>query len=901
MSLNIFTFLAHIDNNQLSPENFHQGLFNLYKSLVESSTQPLRRRPPVDLVKDRRSLERYPESFRALCFHEIVRAPGGWDRVTKAGFDYDVSVEDETRHAIDPILVAGLKGLAFAADEKAFRVWEAALPIIYRQETTDHVLIAALFSARSFSNIEPVECQPDSRPISSSMAPIIIQEESEATDNPKGPIGVIVEKVFDARLISTQDDVNNDHKRAMRNWLLLLSGDNYKELQPHLSIKQASSLRILLEWWDGAIDFRDSTRRIQNALRQSALTGVHPDDSLLKPDEYQAWMLKLFHWEFLPHISDQWIDQSRTRLRCWAAESAAAQRLAMLVCRSLVTQHSMDPESQLHELLDLGSAVNNALYDGDSLGASISPCAWLPSVNTNDNMPYYLWDIQQRRTVTTRELEGRIEYTAISHTWGRWTKAECPRVQLRGVNGWSIPQNTKFNVADLPDILASASGLKTPFVWFDLLCIPQSPASLELRQVAQDEIARQAKIFRGAKYAIAWVNDVESWTGLHVALRELSVNHLRNQCELPKWMLDLAESEKELEVELNYPKDYFNENPFIGPGEVNAWFSSLWTLQELCLRPDMIFVDRQWRPFSVQDKPVRLDDLAALYGECSLENRSESGHTLSGFFANSGLRAFPNMERGAILTVGNQRVCTENRAEAIMSAVGITDWYSSTLKGNGQDTESESTSRQRQRASYNIYPLDFLREAALKIGPEFYATAIDGNEINIILLDILIPYDPPRDASGTLLPCSTTGSIRVTVPHMGLFSFPHPSVSTWTIQADLSVDIRQAAIIAYTGQLRPGARSGKILADLRAPETGSETSLITKPQWDVDLSYWIDHFLPETRNFAVCLFSGQVKAQGILLKETLTGDLVKVGLFWAKDLDTDSAPIKTYLVDWRVL
>lgn len=897
MLLNIFTFLADIDNNRVSPENFQQGLLNLYRSVVESATARSRNQPLVDLIKDQQSLEEYSASFAALCYHEIARAPAGWDRVIEASFHYKTSVADKTRHIIEPALVAGLKGLAFEADEKGFRTWAAALPIDYRQETIDHVLIAAFFSARSFRDIEPVECPPDDPPSSSAMVPTVLHREAEESDSPKRAIGAIVERVFDARLISTQNGEDNDYKRAMRNWLFLISGNNYKELQPHLSTEQASSVRILLEWWDGAIGFGGPTQRIQDALHQSALTGVHLDKSWLKPDEYQSWMLKLFHWEFLPHIHDQWIDQSITRLRFRAAESAAARRLAMLTCRSMIAQHSTDPGSQLDEKLDIGAAGASAAYDGESLGASISPCAWLAGDNTEDNMPYYLWDIQKQRTVITRELEGEIQYTAISHTWGRWTRFECPRVQLPGVNGWSIPQNKKFNVADLPDILASASSVKTPFVWFDLLCIPQNPARVGLRQVARDEIARQAKIFRAAKYAVAWLNDVESWTGLHAALKHFSINHLRGQCELPEWMLDLAESDKELEMELNYSKDYFDEFPFIAPGEVNAWFSSLWTLQELCLRPDMIFVNRQWRPFAVGGKPVRLDDLAALCSEDSLEISSESGRGLARFFNDSGLHAFPNIERGAILTVGNQRVCTENRAEAIMSAVGLTDWYSSkSLDGNGRDINSASTSQQ-QRALYNIYPLGSLREAALKIGPEFYATAIGPGEIPSFLLDILAPFDPPRTGSGTLLPCSTTGHVRVTFPGMGLFSLPHPSVSTWTIQADLSVDIRQAAIIVYTGQ----PRTNRTMADLYAPEPGSGTSLVTRSQWDVDLGYWIDHFLPETRNFAVCLFSEREKTQGVLLKETLTGCLVKVGLFWAKNLDTESTPIKTYQVNWRVL
>ena len=36
-------------------------------------------------------------------------------------------------------------------------------------------------------------------------------------------------------------------------------------------------------------------------------------------------------------------------------------------------------------------------------------------------------------------------------------------------------------------------------------------------------------------------------------------------------------------------------------GEVNSWFTSLRTLQELCLRPNLLLCDRKWSTFSLAE------------------------------------------------------------------------------------------------------------------------------------------------------------------------------------------------------------------------------------------------------------------------------------------------------------
>ena len=138
------------------------------------------------------------------------------------------------------------------------------------------------------------------------------------------------------------------------------------------------------------------------------------------------------------------------------------------------------------------------------IGANIEPCPWLKNIH---GLPYYLWSIELGQTIETSGLDECPSYIAISHTWGRWLKLSQP-VKVDGVSEWLIPENSIFDVKSLPTILRNLP-VKTKYVWFDLLCIPQDRSAIALR-----EISRQAVIFRGAQYAIAWLNMISNWRGL---------------------------------------------------------------------------------------------------------------------------------------------------------------------------------------------------------------------------------------------------------------------------------------------------------------------------------------------------------------------------------------------------
>lgn len=63
-----------------------------------------------------------------------------------------------------------------------------------------------------------------------------------------------------------------------------------------------------------------------------------------------------------------------------------------------------------------------------------SACPWLEDISKElSNAPYYLWDTINRETILVEDLDDFPDYTAISHTWGRWVPDKADTVQLPGV------------------------------------------------------------------------------------------------------------------------------------------------------------------------------------------------------------------------------------------------------------------------------------------------------------------------------------------------------------------------------------------------------------------------------------------------------------------------------------
>jgi hypothetical protein len=149
----------------------------------------------------------------------------------------------------------------------------------------------------------------------------------------------------------------------------------------------------------------------------------------------------------------------------------------------------------------------------------------------------------------------------------------------------------------------------------------------------------------------------------------------------------------------------------------NAWFTSLWTLQEICLRPDMIPCNEQWEPVTISNHiAVSFIDLIALIAATSEMLAStqvpKGVYQLVRMFDKIEMTDLLVLSQAKILNLGNQRYCHERRAEAIMSAVGVTDWF--------QNCTTDS--RERELVLHR-YPFPFVNELRLKLGACFFTSA----------------------------------------------------------------------------------------------------------------------------------------------------------------------------------
>lgn len=240
---------------------------------------------------------------------------------------------------------------------------------------------------------------------------------------------------------------------------------------------------------------------------------------------------------------------------------------------------------------------------GREITATVDACPWLTH-GQRLGLPFYLWDFEHQRTVKAKDLEqeAALDYICISRTWGRWL-IQGSLLRIDGVP-WLVPEKHIFAVADLPRRLKEAQ-LPTRYVWLDLFCIPQDRS-----KKAREEIARQAAIFSTAKYCACWLNTIASWDGLEKTVRFLSWRYLK----LSAWGADINKNDNGTQVILpqstysNVPAESYRKIqsearthtglfPHRVPPEARkverlcGWFTSLWTLQEYCVRPDMMLLD----------------------------------------------------------------------------------------------------------------------------------------------------------------------------------------------------------------------------------------------------------------------------------------------------------------------
>lgn len=625
------------------------------------------------------------------------------------------------------------------------------------------------------------------------------------------PLGVLLEKYLGASIGSG----NIEAALALGRWRRF--GEvvaERPEFYRSLSFPQKVSWTLLTHWWSATYQDPSLSNAAIASLEAAASSRdpmisffgeLYPDANTfakLRKSVYNAVMYELFnhefnlyHWE--PHVRELSLTVLRQK-RSGAIKNATAQRLGH-------TSYAIFKGSRLSDA-------------GPYMGSLDMPCPWLQRGTGQKELPFFLWDVEERRTVVVENLSSEPEYCCVSHTWGRWRKEAIP---IDGVP-WLVPQNEKFEVKRLPEHLQQIRP-STRYIWIDLFCIPQDGS-----KKADDEINRQASIFQNASRCIAWINDVKQWNETSKALDWLGISYLHATTSPGIYDTDTllnsigreAETTSELLSSQTDPAEVKRRH---AAGLLSAsgdtlvepanWFSSLWTLQEAMLCPDITFVAQDWMPLKDRaGKPIPLNALFIFIDlvECvwfsgmpyktfteggilrytkysSLFNAGEHDSTqwpngprqlqeLCMITRMENLLSFPSPI--GLLTVANVRQCSDSRAPAIMSALGVTDWYKSETR---TDTE----------LVLNCYPLAFVKEAATKLGASFYIMQPKKTKQ---------PEQFNRSHKGSMMPFSATNGWFSRILGMtNLYSYTsedHPAVKTWKIRPDGSVDIRQVGILA---------------------------------------------------------------------------------------------------------
>ncbi|KAI1742826.1 hypothetical protein F4680DRAFT_27297 [Xylaria scruposa] len=565
-----------------------------------------------------------------------------------------------------------------------------------------------------------------------------------------------------------------------------------------LSHTQKASFDVLIAWWEAVYSDPSLQQAARSYLEKKAETKseVNRKQDLTDAGEtartnmslYHSSCFSLFLNEFCPYTWRRDTIKATFGLlqsiRLQAAEQAATQQLSFAT-------------------LGLSQNDNTSAY---------------PEIFSNDILirtdlssspgPRYLYSAREKKTIDFQGSKKVPPYVCISHTWGRWRTA---LTNIPGVK-WRVPGNTKFTVQDVPDQLHQ---LGFEYVWFDLFCIPQDKEG-DNYEIAQIEIANQAAIFRRAERCIAWITDVKSWDVLECALEWLSLKYMNVCSSLKVENFDqrLSQAARRASITLGG----LMESGTSAGDEPAPWFSSLWTLQECVLCPDLHLYSGGWkrledrrgqaiplRSFMIfiaqtqvclRDGPIDqpftdpMDYTHGLTSDTSSRLGSLTSHTLPCAvrqllqlllrtrLENVFIVASPT----PILTNANIRQSTGDRAPAIMSALGVTDWY--------KDNAAQGRNQQAARLVCGLYPIEFVREVAQKYGylfwESFNAELDVGNITNQNVKGSMLPFGEKTGWMNDVIGSVFLSKIDVV---------EHQAVSKWIVNVDGSVTMDQVGIL----------------------------------------------------------------------------------------------------------
>jgi hypothetical protein len=292
-----------------------------------------------------------------------------------------------------------------------------------------------------------------------------------------------------------------------------------------------------------------------------------------------------------------------------------------------------------------------------------------------------------------------------------------------------------------------------------------------------------------------------------------------------------------------------------------SWFSSLWTLQEAFLRPDMILVNRNWEILTIDGHlPIPLD--AMVFLSTHFVQRDDSLPRPVAWLVEllmcSNMIAFHTQHPASILSTGCARECKHSRSEAVMSVLGATDWYKEIATGATARSEDESL-------VLGQYAYEFLNEIRVKYGFVFFSSEYStyneyrDAEKEKVPIGTILPFSRKKDWAYVDIKIIAEARVFVTQQ-------PHPSIRTWTLLSDGSVKILKAGII-YATPVTQGDHDFDTMADLEVefngPEVGGSNDLT---DFKMSLRSWMETVLTDSPKFAIYLSAGRL-LRGFVLKE----------------------------------
>ena len=261
------------------------------------------------------------------------------------------------------------------------------------------------------------------------------------------------------------------------------------------------------------------------------------------------------------------------------------------------------------------------------------------------------------------------KYNALSYTWGRWQLDEddmpdVGAIRIKGTS-WNIPRIDPIHfsaekfaamVADTADPHPSESDAsRVEFLWLDVACIDQTPASREKAQ----EIGRQAKIFRGAAHVFVWLTTHDQ--SFYTAWASEMEPRFQLMCG-PTFHTGVDIRDWTMEVTM-----------IVADFLADPWFSSLWTLQETFLSPEAVILLGDAMKSSVDLFRLRFISETLLtikdalgYNDKIREADEECG--LGAMIDRTGLLVCLNQDSMGLLTVAGNRTTRheEDRVYGIM-------------------------------------------------------------------------------------------------------------------------------------------------------------------------------------------------------------------------------------------